>query len=219
MPSAIRAIDRGARLADRQRREVGEEFRERRLQLDLSQEQVALACQLSRVHYGQVENGRVAKLTVLEVNRIAAVLGLRASLRLYPAGLPVRDVAHASRLQRFLKPVSPPLSYRAEVPLPAVADRVDQRAWDAVLFGGGARTAIELEMRLRDVQALIRRIDLKRRDDPTESFVLLIAGTRTNRRVLAEFSGLFVDLPRHRPSKVRAVLESGRHPPTGLLLI
>lgn len=88
-----------------------------------------------------------------------------------------------------------------------------------MLFGLGMRTAIELEMRLRDVQALRRRIDLKRRDDPTERFILVIADTRANRRVLAEFGSLFEDLPRLRPSDVRAALSRGEHPPTGLLLI
>jgi hypothetical protein len=33
---------------------------------------------------------------------------------------------------------------------------------------------------LRDVQAVRRRHELKRRDDPTDSFVLLLADTRHN---------------------------------------
>ena len=76
MPAGTRALDRATRLAERQRRDVGEEFRERRLQLQKSQEQVAAACRMSRVHYGQIENGRIPKLTILEINRLAAVLGL-----------------------------------------------------------------------------------------------------------------------------------------------
>ena len=219
MPSATRAFDRGGRIADRQRRELGDEFRERRLQINLSQQQVADACHMSRVHYGQVENGSVAKLTIVEVNVIAAVLGLTTSVRLFPAGAAIRDAGQASRLQRFLAPVASPLSYRLEVPLPRVADHLELRAWDAVLYSGGARTAIELEVRLRDIQALIRRIDLKRRDDPTDSFLLLIADTRSNRRVLAEFRGLFIDLPRLKPSQVKAAMASGAHPPTGIVLV
>jgi len=219
MPSASRALDRAARLADRQRRDAGEEFRERRLQIDQSQEQVAAASHMSRVHYGQIENGRAPKLTLDEINRIAAVLGLTPSLRLYPAGAPVRDAGQAARLMRFLAWVAPPLFYRLEVALPGVETRLERRAWDAVLFGGHGRTAIELEMRLRDIQAVLRRIDLKRRDDPAESFLLLVADTRTNRRVLAEFASLLVDLPRLRPLDVRGSLRAGKHPPTGLLLV
>ena len=74
-------------------------------------------------------------------------------------------------------------------------------------------------MRLTDVQAMRRRVDLKRRDDPTESFLLLIADTRSNRRVLAEFGGLFADLPRLPSSVVRDALAAGRHPPGGLMLV
>lgn len=174
---------------------------------------------MSRVHYGRIENGHAPGLTIDEINRVAAALGLTPSLRMYPGGSPVRDAGQATRLLRFLAPVTAPLRYRLEVSLPSVADRFEQRAWDAVLFGDGTRTAIELEMRLRDVQALIRRVDLKRRDDPTESFLLLIADTRTNRRVLAEYAGLFLDLPRLKPSRVMAALKAGQHPPTGLVLV
>jgi len=94
-----------------------------------------------------------------------------------------------------------------------------ERAWEAVLFGHGERTACELEMRRRDVQAVRRRHDLKRRDDPTEHFLLLIADTRHNRSAVAEFEALFADLPRLRPSEVHRALEAGQHPPTGLLFV
>ena len=219
MPSAERALDRGTRLARRQGREIGDEFRERRLQLGESQSHVAQTCRMSRAHYGRIESGTVEKLTLLEVNRIAAVLGLSPSVRLYPSGSPIRDAGHADRLQRFVSLAAPPLTFRLEVPLPVVEDRLEQRAWDAVLFGSRRRTAIELEMRLRDVQAVIRRIDLKRRDDPTDGFLLLVANTRTNRRVLADFAKLFADLPRLRPSEVRRALAAGRHPGTGIVLV
>jgi transcriptional regulator with XRE-family HTH domain len=203
----------------RQTRQLGEDFRETRLALAMSQEHVAAASRISRSRYGDIEGGRADSLTLRELNRVAAILGLSASVRLYPDGPPVRDVAHATKLQRFLGSLHSPLTYRIEVPLPAVEGRMERRAWDAVLYEGRNRCAVELEMRLRDVQALLRRIDLKRRDDPTESFLLLVADTRLNRRVLAEFEALFADLPRLRPSTVRGALGSGRLPPTGLLLV
>ena len=158
-------------------------------------------------------------MTIVEFDRIAVVLGLSPSVRVYPGGPPVRDAAHAVRLDRLLGLARPPLSWRAEVPLPRVGGQPEQRAWDAMLFGRGERTAVELEMRLRDVQATRRRHELKRRDDPTEHFLLLIADTRTNRRVIAEFPDLFEGLPRLRPTTVRVVLGAGRHPPTGRLLV
>jgi transcriptional regulator with XRE-family HTH domain len=219
MPAAERALDRAAWLAERVARETGDEIRETRLTLGHSQEHVASSCHLSRGRYRRIELGGAMNLTLVELHRISAILGLSPSLRLYPSGVPVRDAGHTTRLERFMAMARPPLICRAEVPLPRTTDRPEMRAWDMVIFGGGRRTAIELEMRLRDVQAMRRRIDLKQRDDPTESFLLLVADTRGNRRVLAEFVGLFADLPRLRPSVVRAALAAGRHPPSGLLLI
>ena len=131
----------------------------------------------------------------------------------------MRDAAQAGRIGRFLAHARAPLTHRVEVGLPAREGAYEQRAWDAVIFGHGARTACELEMRLRDVQAMRRRHDLKRRDDPTEQFLLLIADTRHNRHVIAEFADLFKGLPRLRPNDVFRELEAGRHPPTGLLFV
>lgn len=208
-----------ARLADRQARQIGDEVLERRLTLGHSQEHVAAASHMSRVRLRRIETGLATNLRLEELGRVSMVLGLSPSVRLYPSGAPVRDAGHASRLKEFLASVSRPLTYRLEVALPRTSDHPELRAWDSMLFGGGRRTAIELEMRLRDIQALRRRIDLKRRDDPTEEFLLLVADTRNNRRVLAEFEDLFGDLPRLRPSRVRAALATGEHPPTGLVLV
>lgn len=74
-------------------------------------------------------------------------------------------------------------------------------------------------MQLRNVRARRRRHHLKRRDDPMEHFLLVIAGSRHNRRIVAEVPELFADLPRLRGSAVRAALQAGSHPPTGLLFL
>lgn len=187
--------------------------------LGLSQGHVAAAAEVSRTRYGRIEAGRVPSLTVAEYCRVAVALGLDPAIRLYPGGVPVRDSAHATRLRRLIERARPPLVARTEVPLPAQPDRQEQRAWDLVFAGHGERTVLELEMRLTDVQALVRRIALKRRDDPIEHFVLAIADTRANRRVLAEYGNLFTELPRLRPSTVWRAFEAGEHPPTGIVLI
>jgi hypothetical protein len=108
---------------------------------------------------------------------------------------------------------------RTEVPLPPLPDRSEHRAWDAVITGSGARTAVELEMRLTDAQAVERRVALKLRDDPPDGFVLLVADTAHNRRVLREHSHLFEQLPRLRPSALLRAIEAGRHPPSGLVVV
>ena len=219
MTAAGRAFDRGSRLGDRALAAIGREFESARLGLGASQEHVSAASRISRPRYSKIENGKATSLQVIEVARIATVLGLEPSFRLFPGGPAVRDAGHARRLTGFLLHAAIPLTGRTEVPLPASHEHRELRAWDAVLFGSGERTAIELEMRLHDTQALDRRVTLKRRDDPTEHFLLLIADTRTNRRILAGMPGLFPDLQRLKPSDVKAALQAGKHPPSGLLLV
>jgi len=219
MSTAARALEEAARRTRRQLADSAAEFLERRLMLDLSQDHVAVASGMSRKHYGLIERGESMTLTIAEMNAIASVLGMTSSVRLFPGGMPIRDRAHTTKLIEVLGWVTSPLRYRIEVPLPVADGRWEQRAWDAMVFGSGARTAIELEMRLRDVQAAARRINLKRRDDPTDRFLLLIADTRTNRTVLDQVADAFGDLPRIRRQVVRSALETGSHPPSGIVLI
>jgi transcriptional regulator with XRE-family HTH domain len=219
MPAAERSIDRGTRLGARALGDIAEELREARLGLGVSQEHVAAAARVSRPRYSKIERGKAPTLTIAEAARLGSVLGLDLWLRLYPGPQPLRDAASSRRLRCLLSHVRRPLRWQTEVPLPRRPDRTEQRAWDAVVYGEGSRTAIELEMRLRDGQAVERRVALKRRDDPTAAFLLAIADTRANRRVLADHPDLFADLPRLRAVDVFSALESGRHPPTGVVLV
>ncbi len=155
----------------------------------------------------------------MEASRIAAVLGLDLAVRAYPGSGPLRDAAHARRLAQVLGSAAAPLRVRLEVPLPASPDRSELRAWDALVTGSGKRTAVELEMRLRDGQAVERRLALKRRDDPVDRFVLLVADTKSNRHVLASTPTLFADLLRLGPGALRRHLEAGDHPPSCLVVV
>lgn len=219
MPSAERVFDRSTRQGQRQLRLTGDEFRERRLFLGLSQAFVAGAARMSRPRYVWIEAGRISSLTILEFNRIAGVLGLDTSVRLYPGGSGLRDKGQIGRIRRLLEHVRSPLSFRTEVPLPPSAGGIEQRAWDVVLFATAERTAVEVEMRLRDLQALDRRISLKRRDDPSEHFLLAIADTRNNRQILGDIGWSIAGLARLRTVDVLKALEAGRHPATGFVLI
>jgi transcriptional regulator with XRE-family HTH domain len=217
--AAERAYDRGARQGDRALRALGEEFRIARLSLGLSQRHVAQAVRISRSVYGRIERGVLHHLPLRLAFQIAAVLGLDLSARVYPGGSPTRDAAHAQRLRLLLTNVGRPLTYRTEVPLPATTDHPERRSWDVVLYGQDQRTAVELEMRLYDVQGQIRRLHLKERDDPPDQLLLVIADTRGNRRVLNEFVDLFETLPRLRTASTLKALRAAKHPPRGLILL
>lgn len=200
--------------------ELAEEWREARIAAGLSQQEVADGAHIARSYYSRIERGKVASLSILVAARISAVLGLDMWFRTYPGGTARRDAAHGARLQRVLNNTRPPLGSRTEVGLPQRADQpTELRAWDAVLYGGGERTAIEMEMRIRDGQALERRLALKRRDDQVDHFLLVLADTRTNRQVIAEDPELFAPLTRLRTATVLKILREGRHPPSGFIFI
>jgi hypothetical protein len=186
----------------------------------MSQAILGTAVGLSQPQISRIERAQLRNLSVLDASRTATVLGLDLVVRVYPGGSPLRDAAHAERLRRILSHVRRPLRYRLDVPLPQRPDQpTELRGWDALLFGHGRRTAVELEMRLRDVQATIRRHAMKRRDDPVDGFILVLADTRANRRLYAENADLWPDLPRLRTSRVLGAVEAGEHPPSGIIFI
>ncbi len=219
MSSTERLLPRANRQAQRLLLAVGQELREARLVAGLSQAHVAGAIGLSRPRYTKAEAGQVPTLQIREAALAGAVVGLDLSVRLYPGGQAIRDVAQLRRLDALLAHVRPPLTSRREAPLPPRNGPPEQRAWDAVILGRDLRTCVEVETRLRDIQAVERRLGLKRRDDPPDRFLLVIAATATNRRVLAEHAGAFADLPRLRLSAVTRDLQAGRHPPHGVVLL
>src|SRR4051812_44124734 len=219
MSANDRLRTRGSHRARKILAELASEMRDARLTLGISQAALGGRVGMSGDKIWQIENQRLPSLSIGDACEIGAVLGLDFSARLFPNGTPVRDAAQARRLLRLLGNVARPLSYATDVPLPAIDGRRELRAWDAVVSGAGERTAIELESRVWDVQATTRRHHLKRRDDPVEHFVMAVADTRHNRRVIGEFEDLLADLPRLRTATVIGCLRAGRHPPTGLILL
>lgn len=182
------------------------------------QREVAKSARIDRADYSRIEAGKL-RATVPVTYRVGAVLGLDVSMRAFPGGRAIRDAGQATLEQKLIGCVATPLTHRIEVGLPQTGDYPDPRSWDMVLFGHGKRTAIEFERRLYDLQAQVRRFALKRRDDPVDHFLLVVADTPSNRRVLTDYADLLADLPRLRTADVLAVLRSGQHPPTGHIVL
>jgi transcriptional regulator with XRE-family HTH domain len=148
----------------------------------LSRRELGVAVGLSKDRIGRFERGELRDLDLEQIVRMAAGLGLKLSVRLFPDGDPIRDVGQFRLLERLRVRLPPTIRLRLEVPL---FGRSDFRAWDAVADGHGCVDAIEAETRLADGQASIRRIMLKARDDRTVGHViLLVADTPANRMTL-----------------------------------
>jgi transcriptional regulator with XRE-family HTH domain len=205
---------RARRRAARERLEIGAGIRLARRAAGLSQATVARRARLSQPTVSRVERG-VARATVDDLVALAGTVGLDLVARLYPGGSPVRDAAHArimGRLRALL-----PASFRlaSEVPLPISGD---QRAIDAVLVEPALSVGFEIESRLLDAQALVRRTMLKARDARLACMVLVLPDTPANRvGVAAAQSTLAAAFPlNHRA--VLGALRAGAAPLAGGIL-
>ena len=111
-------------------------------------------------------------------------------MRTYAGGRPIRDARHAQLLGRFKAQLHPSLRWRTEVPLPNPSD---PRAWDGTVGGDGWLYGVEAEIHPMDVQAVVRRPALKRRDGGVNGLILLLPDTRQARAFRTEFGALVLD--------------------------
>ena len=166
---------------------------------------------MSASQAGRIERGALRSVSVDQLARLGATVGLDVRVRAYPGPDPALDTAQLRLLARFRARLHPDLVLRTEVPLPIVGD---QRAFDATigLFAGRGVVAVEAISRLGDVQAEHRRIHVKLRDADVESVIVVVADTRHNRSVL-DTAGSFLaaDYPVPARDALRALAE-GRHP-------
>lgn len=153
----------------------------------LSLKVVGRAVGLSESQVSRIERGLVPKVSVSDLARLHAVVGLDLSLKSYPAGQPVRDVAHVELLDDFRRQLHKTVRWAVEVPLPIPGDR---RSWDALVTGPSWRYGVEAETAPRDAQSLARRLQLKKRDGEVDGVLLVLRRTEQTRRFLDAVGGL-----------------------------
>lgn len=209
-------------VADRARRRIGEDDRRVRAEIaqarrgaGLSQDAVGAACGISGSAEGRIESGATHTVDVAIFACLGAAVGLEIRLRAFPAGDPIRDAGQQRLLERLRTRLHPSLVWRTEVPLPIDGD---PRAWDAHIRGDGWVIAVEAETVLDDLQAVERRIALKRRDGRMTDVIVLVAATRRNRRALAAAPNAFPDLSRDARAVLRE-LALGRCPGIGAIVL
>jgi transcriptional regulator with XRE-family HTH domain len=217
MATKERRSDRGREQAERIARITGGEIRLMRRGAGLSIRAAADSVGMSETMFGRIERAQGRRVTVAQLAVACAAMGLKFVARPYPDGDPVRDVAHAGLLRRLRDQLPDRTDWRTEVPLPLPGDL---RAWDAQCTMKTVVIGIEAEMRLFDLQALDRRIALKRRDGGLALVILLVANTQGNRRRLADHREA---LRANFPLDTRAVLaavRAGRSPRgSGIVLL
>jgi hypothetical protein len=183
--SRERPVDRGTRRGRQLLDSVVREFHEARLGAGVTQRRIGDAIDRSDAWVSWTESGANESLSVVDASRMLACVGLDLSVRTYPAGKGIRDAAQLALIASLKSRVRASWDWRTEVPLPLPGD---PRAWDVVLRGPTVAIGVEAESRLRDIQALDRRVMLKLRDGELDRVVILVAATRTNRTVIRDIA-------------------------------
>lgn len=182
----------------------------------MTQRDVARVAGSSRSQVGRIEHAELRSLGFILAARVASTVGLDLSVRTYPAGSRIRDARHLELLARLRSRLAPAWRVAVEVPLPIPGD---QRAWDAVATLGSLRVGLEAENRLTDVQSLLRRLSLKRRDGGVDRLVLVVRGTHLNRATVREYASPLREAFPMTPRLALTALAAGRDPGGDALIL
>lgn len=183
MSTRERPADRGSRRGRHLLDQLIREFREARVLAGLSQVVIGRAIGRSDAWVSWTESGDNESLSIVDAARMLSCVGIDLSARGFPAGRGLRDEAQLALIARLKTLVASRWEWRTEVPIPLAGDL---RAWDVVLRKPGVSLGIEAETRLRDIQAVDRRVMLKLRDSGIDRAIIVVPPTRTNRSLLRE---------------------------------
>ena len=199
-------------------RAVVDDLRRSRIAMGRTQASIARAIGVSPALVGRLERHELRDAPIGHVAAYAAVLGLAVRISACPEGEPVRDHVQLRLIGALRDRLHPSLTWHTEVALPIPGDR---RAWDAVAIGADGWTAFEGISRLGVVDATLRRVNLKQRDDPRiRRIVLVLADTVRNRQALADaVATVRADYPLDTRT-VLGALAAGKSPPlNGVVLL
>lgn len=215
MASRETAARRSDHAADRGLRLLGEDLGRTRRSTGLSLRALAATTGISHAEVGRIERGQSPNVPYRRLVRLCDAVGLDLSIKAYPGGNAIRDAGHTRLLERFRARLHADLRFRLEVPLPIEGDR---RAWDGMIEGRGWRRPVEAETVVYDIQALERRLALKRRDGAFDHILLLVADTKGNRAALAAAPNALGDY-RLGTRQVLDALAAGRDPGAGGIVV
>lgn len=170
----------------------------------------------SGAQVGRIAHGESRDLSIVLASTLLAAVGLDVSVRAFPTGRPLRDAPQLALLARFRSLIHPSLGWRSEVP---VATGPDLRAWDAAIRGTDWQFGVEAETRVRDYQALERRVTLKLRDGALGGVILVVWKTRLNVPVVRSLGdAVNATFPVPGPLALER-LAAGRHPGGSSLIL
>jgi transcriptional regulator with XRE-family HTH domain len=191
-------------------------LRKQRLLLGVSQQSVAkeLGCAQSQVW--RTESGDVA-VTVQRLAEMASVLGMELGLGVHLLGDPIRDKGQQALIQRFKAVLAPAWQVSHEALLSISGDG---RAWDLLLRLARHSVGVECETRIRDIQAIARKIHGRERDDDADRILVVLSDSTTNRRLADQLREALGARYATSPRVILAALRAGQPlPGSGVVLV
>jgi len=198
------------------RMEIGASLRIARVANGQTQRQVGRAIRRSASRISRIEHGLVPRLSVTELAMVAAAVGMKLYMRLYPGGRRPLDAPQLALLAAFNARLHPAWRRQLEVPMPISGDL---RAVDELIRTDGCSCAVEAYTRLVDIGRQLRLSRAKQRDLKADRLIWVVRGSHANRRLLHEAGPLLVqELPMTTRPALRA-LGAGADPGADSLII
>jgi transcriptional regulator with XRE-family HTH domain len=184
----------------------------------VSQRQVAAELRWSQSAVTRLERAvDPDRISLVDLARVASVLGLELSAQFHLAGEPIRDAGQQALAGRLRSILAPAWKVMAEVLLPNPGDR---RSWDLLLRLEAQRVGAELETRVRDVQRLVRHTRERERDGGVDHVLLVLSASAHNRRMLPKLLEALGREFATRPRLILRALREGRPVPgSGVILL
>jgi transcriptional regulator with XRE-family HTH domain len=187
----------------------------------LSQSALARELGLDHSNLWRLEAGRLDDVGVVRLAELASLLGYEISLGLHPIGDPLRDKGQLTCGRRFDAVLSDRWRVTDEALLPGAGEH---RAWDKLLrlVGGTPRCLVgaDIESRVWDVQAIVRRTRLRERDGQVDHVLIVLADTAHNRRHIDELRQALGPAYATSPRAILRSLRAGRPlPGSGVVLV
>jgi hypothetical protein len=179
---------------------------------------VAAAIGRSQSDISRLERLRdIDRMSLVDLSTLGSVLGLELGAGFHPYGQPIRDKGHQVVIGRLRRILSAAFAVMAEASFPNPGD---PRRWDLLIRLPLQIIGIEVETRIRDIQALVARLRRRAIEGGADVLVLVLADTKTNRELLPQLlealGGDFATSPR----AILKALRAGQPVPgSGVVLI
>ena len=210
----IRGRRRGATLNAR----ILRELLDARVLLGISQRTLAQELGCSQANLWRMEANK-SEVTITRLSEMASLLGLELSMGLHELGDPLRDKGQQVVGKRFEGLLSTNWFVTSEALLPS---GICAHGTSCSLKPTRARrhSWADLESRIRDIQALVRRTRLRERDGGVDRILMVCSDSATNRRLVAQLREALGPEYATTPRAILRALRDGTElPGSGVILV